>query len=265
MNECPFKKPTKEIYSEECQDPNKHVIVAHTLGGYAKIKKPSPRRKWMDGTKLTNGCLPLVSANELGWVILSPFDFLASWDGSNNSKGIKIACENPKHKDFVMSHFGFGVLTFRVGYLFETTVGHGLYVKGPANSHKPFIYPLEGLVETDWLTFPFSMNWKFTDSKKEVFFQEGEPVCQIFPYPRDYVNKFEPMKKPLEGKMKEFLQLYSKSRMQHNQKLKTSEEIMEVKDMLQKTYLTGRYHDGTKCQDLGFKHEPKCGAKDFPE
>ena len=32
-----------------------------------------------------------------------------------------------------------------------------------------------GLVETDWLPFPFAMNWRFTDHC--ACFEQGEPFC----------------------------------------------------------------------------------------
>jgi len=33
---------------------------------------------------------------------------------------------------------------------------------GPPNWPKDGVYPLSGLVETDWLPFPFTMNWQMT-------------------------------------------------------------------------------------------------------
>lgn len=43
---------------------------------------------------------------------------------------------------------------------------------------KDGIQPLAGLVETDWLPFPFTMNWIFTRPGK-VRFEKGEPFCFI--------------------------------------------------------------------------------------
>lgn len=267
MSKCPVKHPTKEIYSEECKDPENLVVLAHIITGRTVIEKAKSKREWMDKTpdKFANRCLPLISANELGWVINSPADFSAWWDGTDNINGVKIESEDPLIHGFAISHFGSGVLTFHPGYLFETTVGHGLYVKGPTNSYKKFIYPLEGLVETDWLTFTFTMNWKFTEPRRRVFFKRGEPICQIFPYPRDYVNKFDAIKKPMAGEMKEHYSNFSCSRNEHNQKLHTKGTPENEKNTWQKNYFKGQYHDGTKCSELGFKHEPRCGAKKFSE
>ena len=265
MSECPMRRPTKEIYSEECRDPEKLAIVAHTTSGLCPIQKASASRDWMDETydKFANRCLPLLSANELGWVLSLPVSLSAYWDGSQAKDSVKVESDEAHPSSFAVGHFGSGILTFHVGYLFETTIGHGLYVKGPTNLYKKHIYPIEGLVETDWLTFTFTMNWKFTEPNKRVTFKKGEPFCQIFPYPRDYVNKFDAIKKPMSGEMKKHYDQFKDSRIQHNQKLYTPGTIEYEKNLWQKNYFKGQYHDGTKCSDLGFKHEPKCGAKNF--
>jgi len=260
-----MKRPTKEIYSEECRDPEKLAIVAHTTSGLCPIQKASASRDWMDETydKFANRCLPLLSANELGWVLSLPVSLSAYWDGSQAKDSVKVESDEARPSSFAVGHFGSGILTFHVGYLFETTIGHGLYVKGPTNLYKKHIYPIEGLVETDWLTFTFTMNWKFTEPNKRVTFKKGEPFCQIFPYPRDYVNKFDAIKKPMSGEMKKHYDQFKDSRIQHNQKLYTPGTIEYEKNLWQKNYFKGQYHDGTKCSDLGFKHEPRCGAKNF--
>ena len=36
--------------------------------------------------------------------------------------------------------------------------------------------PLVGLIETDWLPFPFTMNWVFTRPGR-VRLEKGEPFC----------------------------------------------------------------------------------------
>ena len=59
---------------------------------------------------------------------------------------------------FVISHFGSGVLTFHAGYLFRTPPGWAVWARGAPNTVKDGIVPLDGLVETDWLPFTFTMN-----------------------------------------------------------------------------------------------------------
>ncbi len=48
-----------------------------------------------------------------------------------------------------------------------------MWVGGPPNHIKDGIQPLTGLVETDWLPFPFTMNWMFT-RKGSVRWERGQ-------------------------------------------------------------------------------------------
>ena len=141
-----------------------------------------PQRKWMDGfvDRHPYRCLPLSMANTTGWEILCPFSFEVTWDGQPYTTSITIKPDRPVPDidDFVKSHFSHGVLTFHPGYLFRTPEGWSIWAGGPPNHIKDGIQPLAGLVETDWLPFPFTMNWMFT-RPGTVRFQKGEPFCFI--------------------------------------------------------------------------------------
>lgn len=69
---------------------------------------------------------------------------------------------------------------------------------GPANRPKDGIAALEGVVETDWAPFSFTMNWRFTRSDHEVGFEAGEPIARILPFPRGYLERFQPEFRPIE-------------------------------------------------------------------
>jgi hypothetical protein len=120
-------------------------------------------REWIDALPDRFGyrCLPLSIANQLGWEILNPAGFTARWNGKDGLDAIAIKFDG-EQSDLVGSHFGHGVLTFSLGYLFRTTKAHNLWVKGPANRPKDGIAPLEGVIETDWAPYTFTMNWQFT-------------------------------------------------------------------------------------------------------
>jgi hypothetical protein len=171
-------------------------IIAYKLNEYAKIEKADLTRNWMDfsSSKFAYGCLPLIIANEMGWNIICQTSFKAIWNGSMDKDSITIQFldEKDPNNSQVDSHFGHGVITFHPGFLFSTEVGHNLYVKGVPNYLKDAIQPLEGVVETDWLPFTFTMNWKFTRSNTWVEFLKGEPIARILPYPRHYVEGFNP-------------------------------------------------------------------------
>ena len=51
--------------------------------------------------------------------------------------------------------------------------------------------PLEGLIETDWAEFTFTMNWKLT-RPGEVSFEADEPFCVVSPVRRHDLTRFSP-------------------------------------------------------------------------
>ena len=92
----------------------------------------------------------------------------------------------------VRSHFGFGVVTWNIPYVFRTPPGFNLLARGPANWPKDGACALEGLVETDWAFANFTMNWKLTRPDHPVTFEEGEPFCMIVPQRRGELESFDP-------------------------------------------------------------------------
>ena len=104
----------------------------------------------------------------------------------------------PDFQDFAKSHFAHGVLTLHPGYLFRTPEGWSMWVMGPPNHIKDGIQPLVGLVETDWLPFPFTMNWHFTRPGK-IRFAKGEPFCFITLAQDRTLESFELVQRRMEA------------------------------------------------------------------
>src|SRR5579884_2880748 len=123
-------------------------------------------REWMNGTTLryANRCLPLLMANESGWVFLNPAGFRVTWRGGDRVDALTIDYGTPGRPPDgqAVSLFGYGIVTLEPPYLLRTPPGWNTLVRGPANWPKHGICPLEGLVETDWACATFTMNWKLT-------------------------------------------------------------------------------------------------------
>lgn len=158
-------------------------------------------RQWMDDSanQFAYRCLPLVIANQSGWMLSNAVPFAAVWTGGRGIDAVRVA-PDPGYPGYggwtgeqcIKSHFGEGVLTFIVPYLFRTPPGYNLWVKGPANLFKDGIQALEGVIETDWANATFTMNWKFTRANFPVRFEPGEPICQLVPYPRSLLERLRP-------------------------------------------------------------------------
>jgi hypothetical protein len=83
---------------------------------------------------------------------------------------------------FCRSNFSRGIITFHLDYLIETEPDWGILATGPFNDPKPTAAPLTGIVESDWLPYPFTMNWQLI-RPGITRFEEGEPFCLFLPVP----------------------------------------------------------------------------------
>lgn len=156
-----------------------------------KVKPSTHKRAWMDDTvdKFAYRCLPMNIANQHSWTVECPGDITATWSGGDGSEDLSIDYIGEHIFKFALSEFGYGVLTFHTDFVLTTEEKVCIYCKGPANSHRKIIQPLEGIIETFWLPFTFTMNWKFTEPGT-VEFKKGDPMFCFFPIELDYVEDF---------------------------------------------------------------------------
>ncbi len=166
----------------------------------AELVPGRPDRAWMDATSGRHAyrCLPLTIANTSGWEVLCPIDVDVTWTGGPGLDDLTIAFTDPsnRHVHFAKSHFASGIVTLHTGWLFRTPPGWGLMAMGPPNHPKDGIAPLNGLIETDWLPYPFTMNWKMT-RPGTVRFEKGEPFCFVVPLPHGRLEDFTPVRRAL--------------------------------------------------------------------
>jgi hypothetical protein len=90
-------------------------------------------------------------------------------------------------------------VTWHLPLLFRTPPGYNLLVRGPANYPKDGASRLEGIVETDWASSSFSMNWKLTRKLIPVRFEVDEPICMIVPQRRAELEEFAPELRRIES------------------------------------------------------------------
>lgn len=167
----------------------------------------APQRDWMDTTdeRAAYRCLPLTMANQAGWLVTCPATVRMRWDGRPELDAIEMQRWQPAdtpdnyaaHYRWPSSHFGVGIITWTLPFLFRTPPGYNLLVRGPANSPKDGVSPLEGLVETDWAVATFTMNWKITRPDTWITFVTGEPIAQLVPQRRGELEEFVPEQVPI--------------------------------------------------------------------
>ena len=171
------------------------------------IEAAPVKREWMEQSidRFAYRCLPLVIANQSGWIIRNRIEFGAIWNGKPEMNAIEFGVpmgDSAKERaailpEMVKSHFGGGIITFVVPFVFRTPPGYNLWVRGPINEFKDAIQALDGMVETDWLQASFTMNWKFTRPNTLVHFKLREPICQVLPYPRGLLERIDPVVRPI--------------------------------------------------------------------
>lgn len=193
-DELPRQRESSNAVGEEF--PSALPLIAYrTSGGVGPVLAPAPAaRAWMDQTdrRFARRCLPLTMANQAGWFLLGTHTFVARWDGGDSVDALRLTFASGDEPYPVSSHFGYGIITFHIPYLFRTPPGWNLQVRGPANWPKAGVAPLEGLVETDWAVASFTMNWKMTATHQAVRFTAGEPICMLTPQRRGDIERFVP-------------------------------------------------------------------------
>jgi hypothetical protein len=196
-------------------------------------------RQWMDEThqRFAYRCIPLSIANASGWEIVLPFSFSAIWNGGSRSDDLTIVQDG--ESGLVCSHFGHGVVTFHTGWLFRTSPGWALWCRGAPNHLNDGIVPLEGVVETDWLPFPFTMNWRFT-APGAVHFEKGEAICFVTLLAHAMLDSVTPKVRDLKDDpaLQAAHDSWARSRDDFNGRL-AANEADAVREGWQRTYVRG--------------------------
>jgi len=232
-------------------------ITAYVLNNtYISLEPASSHRQWMDKTneKFAYKCLPLAIANSMGWVMRSPIGFTATYSEGNLPNSISIQLDEDSksehYQNYVHSHFGEAVLTFQIPYLFKTSPNIQLLVTGPTNEFKDGITPLSGLVETDWASFTFTMNWKFTRENHSVRFNRGDVICTIIPTNLNDMLSIIPEMEFIEEDA-DFKKLYEHWGTERTAVLKKLKE--GIRTPFQRDYALGRHITGEPSETHHFK------------
>jgi hypothetical protein len=226
---------------------------------HANVPKLVParvQRNWMDEftDRHIYRCLPLVIANSFGWDMLCPVPIEIEWNGGPATadvsvRALKALPGGRPVEHFCKSHFSRGIVTFHTDYIFRTEPGWALMASGPFNSAKDNIVPLTGVVETDWLPYTFTMNWKLMRPGRALF-EEDEPFCTIVPVQVQPIVDCQPAIRWL-GDNQELYRRHEQFRAARDEfKAKKEAGDSQVRDQAwQRHYFVGRFPDGTKVEE----------------
>ena len=238
--------------SDMSNNPVRPLIGFSTRDNAPQITPAPVSRAWMSEMSETrngwpNRCLPMLIANQSGWVLRNRCAFTATWVGQQDDVDVRIVPDQRDTAQFLpLGHFGNGILTWHLPMLFRTPAGYNLLVRGPANYPKDAVSPLEGIVETDWASSSFSMSWKLTRKLMPVRFEVDEPICMIVPQRRAELEEFAPELRRIESD--EDLQCKHEFFLRSRDAAKQIEQIARVargeEVQWQGDYTRGRHADG---------------------
>jgi len=228
------------------------LVKLHALTEHPPEVRPArAKRKWMDDfpDRHAYRCLPLSIANAHGWEVLCPIPLEIHWNGGMAVEDIHVVglTDLPGGapvEHFCRSNFSRGIITFHLDYVIETEPDWGILATGPFNDPKTTASPLTGIVESDWLPYPFTMNWQLT-RPGVTRFEGGEPFCLFLPVPLRVLPQTEVQ----ISRISDDPQLQSR----HNQFREARDGFMAriragdqdaIKEAWQRHYFVGRHPDG---------------------
>lgn len=154
------------------------------------------RRDWF--TKHHYFCLPLTIANQLGFAVVSLFDFSVKWDGGNKKDSVIIKSDQimepgvfGSEKQKVYSWFGEGTFTIAHDFIINTPPNINLFVTQPTNSFIPGCMTMSALIETDNLVRDFTFTLKITIPNIEFNIKKGDILALMIPMERYFPESFD--------------------------------------------------------------------------
>lgn len=238
-------------------------LIAFDLGSKLpmRLRPAKHERDWIEASpgRYAARCLPLLIANQSGWEVVLEEGLVATWSGKPDITSVKIESSAAVRRA-ASSHFGQGILTFHLPYVFRTPPGYNLLIRGPSNRPKAGISPLEGVVETDWTAASFTMNWQITEVDKPVRFAAGDVIAMLVPQRRGELEHFEPRIERLldDPDTASRHELFTQSRSGFLKDLKKQESTAQEEGW-QRYYFQGRDPDGTVAPE----HQTKLKLKPF--
>jgi hypothetical protein len=222
---------------------------------------PSPvQRRWYPPNAYH--CTPMLQANRLGWSILTPIPIQVAWDGGETRQSVKLDARLPRQVPGfrVMSWFGHGIISISMALHLRTSPDVDVLGKDVPNVFKDGARVLEGMIETDWYDGTFLVSIKLTRPDLTLRWEVGEPICQIVPYPRGWIERFQTevvSDGPDHASYVEAMNDWLRNRMERVEAMARGEDRG-----WDTSYLQGRRHDGGRAPE---SHQQRLNIASFSD
>jgi hypothetical protein len=220
------------------------------ISSFLKPLNKDHKRDWF--TPHFYKCLPLSIANMQGFAFSSPFSFDVSWNGNNGVEDLYInryddsGILNFNKMDHVsvFSQFGNGIFTMHFPLILKTPPGVNLMTIAAPNYPLPGISPMSGVVETDNLSFTFTLNFKIDIPNAIIRIEKNYPIMGIIPIPRRYCDSFE---------LVDAYTVLNKNDIEEQRQISHEQNISRDKQSKNQEKTDGRYYKGTDIRNNIFK------------
>ena len=140
------------------------------------IEPATRSREWMVENPHSFKCFPITNGNSFGWDVLTSMDITIEWNGGNKPADLVVTEGEVQAK----TNFGFGIVTFHMGYTFHTSPDWSLMFGPIPNYDCMHFTPITAIVETDKLKYPtfYSVRMNLTG---KVVLPARTPICRITP------------------------------------------------------------------------------------
>ena len=131
----------------------------------------------------------LTTANECGWELKSPCDFMIEWDGGPNSDDT-VVHTTIDNVSYFYTGLGNGICSINTGYIIETPETYGAFLTGFPNHFKDNVHTMTSLIQSDWQHIPYYVHLKMVKPGKTIYVK-GEAIGFVTIVPYRQMENFE--------------------------------------------------------------------------
>ena len=221
------------------------------ISSFLKPLNKDYKRDWF--TPHFYKCLPLSIANMQGLAFSSPFSFDIFWNGGSKTDSISFNVYNDSgipsfekmNHVYVSSEFAHGIFTMHFPLILKTPPNVNLMTIAPPNYPLPGISPMSGVVETDNLSFTFTLNFKIDLPNTLLKIEKNYPLMGIIPIPRYYCDSFE---------LVNAYDILNKDDIEEQRQIAEEQGVSRQKQNQYSEKPDGKYYKGTDVRNNKFKN-----------